>query len=91
MSFSFSALIWVSKSFALYTATLRNAEILGLDKQIGSVEVGKKADLLVVNDDPLKDLHALGKAKLVMVDGNLIKNPKFKRDKKLDSLIDPII
>lgn len=87
----FEKYVKVSKSFALYTATLKNAEIVGLDKEIGSVEVNKKADLLIVNDDPLKDLHALGNVKMVMINGKLIKNPKFKRDKLLDSLVEPII
>ncbi len=43
---------------ALRAATLEGARYLGLDGQLGSVEVGKLADLLILNADPLKDLHA---------------------------------
>lgn len=81
----------VSKSFALHTATLVNAKIAGIDNETGSIEVNKKADLLIINEDPLKDLHALAKPWMVMVKGNLIRKPKVKHDKVLDSLMDPII
>lgn len=35
------------------------SEMMGLEKLIGTVEVGKRADLIVVKDDPLEDLSAL--------------------------------
>jgi hypothetical protein len=40
-------------------ATLKGAEALGLDKEIGSVEPGKLADLVVVPENPLDDLKVL--------------------------------
>lgn len=43
----------------LQAATRLPAEMLGLDGEIGTVEVGKRADLVVVADDPLSDLRAL--------------------------------
>lgn len=42
---------------ALRAATLEGARYLGLDRQLGSVEVGKLADLVILNADPLQDLH----------------------------------
>lgn len=36
-------------SVALEMATIRNAEILGIDDQVGSLEVGKKADVIIIN------------------------------------------
>lgn len=40
-------------------ATLHGAEALGMDKEIGSVEVGKLADLVIINANPLKNLQVL--------------------------------
>ena len=51
--------VGVTPEFALYTATLNNARILGLGDVTGSVEVGKCADLLIANSDPLADFRAL--------------------------------
>jgi imidazolonepropionase-like amidohydrolase len=44
----------------LTAATLRPARMLGMEAEIGTVEVGKRADLLVVSGDPLEDVGALG-------------------------------
>lgn len=41
----------------LYSATMNGAESIGLDKQIGSIEPGKLADLVVLNSDPLENIH----------------------------------
>lgn len=40
-------------------ATLNGAEALGMENQIGSVEVGKLADLVIVSENPLKNLKVL--------------------------------
>jgi hypothetical protein len=48
----------LSPTEVLGTATLNAARMLGLDDQIGTVEVGKIADLIVVGDDPLVDLES---------------------------------
>lgn len=53
----------------LQAATSRAAELVGLSDQIGSVEVGKVADLLVVEGDPLADLNALYDVRAVYVRG----------------------
>jgi Tol biopolymer transport system component/imidazolonepropionase-like amidohydrolase len=42
---------------ALYCATMNGAESIGLEKQVGSLEPGKLADLLVLNSNPLDDIH----------------------------------
>ena len=41
------------------SATLYGAQLLGADKEIGSVEVGKLADLVIVEENPLKNLQVL--------------------------------
>ena len=43
----------------LTAATLKGAELLGLDDEIGTVEVGKAADLLVHDVNPLSDFKLL--------------------------------
>jgi imidazolonepropionase-like amidohydrolase len=40
-------------------ATLKGAELLGVDDEIGTIEVGKKADLVIVEENPLKNLKTL--------------------------------
>lgn len=41
------------------SATLYGAQALGMEKELGSVEVGKLADLVIVNANPLKNLQVL--------------------------------
>jgi predicted amidohydrolase YtcJ len=42
---------------ALHAATINGAKKLGRDQDLGSIEVGKLADLIVLNADPLTDIH----------------------------------
>jgi len=49
----------LSRMAAIMAATRVPAEMLGLANEIGTVEVGKRADLVIVHDDPLRDLRAL--------------------------------
>ncbi|MFT5520185.1 MAG: cytosine/adenosine deaminase-related metal-dependent hydrolase [Enterobacterales bacterium] len=51
-------------------ATLSGAEALGLEDKVGSIEVGKYADILVVNENPLKNLKVLYGTGAVMLDEN---------------------
>ena len=44
---------------ALKMATLNGAQFLGRDKDIGSLAVGKRADILLVDGDPMKDAAAV--------------------------------
>jgi hypothetical protein len=41
------------------SATLNGAEALGMDQKIGSIEVGKQADLILIEENPLKNLKVL--------------------------------
>ena len=73
---------------ALHRATLGNAVIAGIDKETGSIEPGKCADMIVVKDDPLKDLSSLRNVSMVIARGNLIRRPKHKRMREIDALLD---
>ena len=80
--------VGASNEEALHTATMGNAQIAGIDNETGSLEKGKSADLIVVKENPLEDLTALRNVSMVMVRGRLIRNPKVKRMKYVDDLLD---
>ena len=62
----------VSNAFALYTATLGNAKIVGLDSELGSIAPGKCADLIVTVRNPLEDLTALRNVSMVISKGEIV-------------------
>lgn len=47
----------LSPGEALRTATLNPAEFLGLEKDLGSIAIGKRADLVLLERNPLNDIH----------------------------------
>ncbi|HXF54070.1 MAG TPA: amidohydrolase family protein [Hyphomicrobiaceae bacterium] len=57
---------------AIQAATLNVAKTFMKDKDYGSVEVGKVADLSIIEGDPLKDMWATQNVKMVVMDGKLI-------------------
>lgn len=71
----------VTPEMGLYTATLGNAIVAGIEKETGSIEVGKSADLVILDSNPLENnFKALSKPNMVMIKGKLIRKPKFKKD-----------
>ena len=59
---------------AIQAATAINAEVLGWQNQIGSIDKGKYADLIAVSGDPLSDITELQRVRFVMKGGKLIRN-----------------
>jgi imidazolonepropionase-like amidohydrolase len=56
---------------ALQTATFLPAKAFGYGKDLGSLEPGKLADLVLVAGEPLRDIKDAAKIQQVMVDGRL--------------------
>ena len=78
----------VTAAEALYTATLGNAQIAGIDRETGSIDPGKSADLLVTRDNPLTDLTTLREPSMVIFRGRRIRSPKVSRIPQVDQELD---
>jgi imidazolonepropionase-like amidohydrolase len=59
-------------SLILRAATLDNANVLGLSHDIGSIEVGKRADLLMLSQDPLASVSAYDSIETIFLNGEPI-------------------
>ena len=59
---------------AIRSATVSAAELIGREKEIGSLEPGKWADLIAVKGDPLQDVQALENVSFVMKEGRIYKD-----------------
>lgn len=57
---------------AIAAATVNAAELLGLSAEVGTLEPGKRADLIAVKGDPLQDVRVLERVGLVMKDGAVV-------------------
>jgi imidazolonepropionase-like amidohydrolase len=61
---------------AIHAATVNAAALLGLADQIGTLEPGKRADLIAVQGDPLSDVTVLKRVGFVMKDGQVYKSER---------------
>jgi len=60
---------------ALQAATRNAADLLSMSDQIGSIEVGKFADIVAVPGNPLEDVGMLQKIDFVMKGGQVYRKP----------------
>lgn len=63
----------MSRADAVVAATLHSARSLGIDREVGSLEVGKLADLLLVDGDPTSDISSLGRVDGVFLGGEQVR------------------
>lgn len=78
----------VSKKFALYSATLLNATLAGIGDETGSIEKGKKAEMIVTRENPLENLQALRNLDMVIMRENIIRSPKVKKIPEVETELD---
>lgn len=62
---------------ALRTATINPARYLNIEKEFGSVEVGKVADLVLIDGDPLADIHNLHLVRAVVLNGRFFERAQL--------------
>jgi imidazolonepropionase-like amidohydrolase len=56
---------------AIQAATTVPARVMGLDKDLGTIETGKRADLILINGDPLQDIHNTRNVEYVITNGTM--------------------
>lgn len=78
----------VSEKFALYSATLLNATLAGVGDETGSIEKGKKAEMIVTRENPLENLQALRNLDMVIMRENIIRSPKVKKIPEVETELD---
>lgn len=61
----------MSNHQALRCATINGAVYLGMDQEIGSLKAGKLADLIVLDKNPLQDIHHSESVRYTMINGRL--------------------
>ena len=57
---------------AIFTVTKVAAEALGIGDKVGTVEVGKQADLLILPENPYDDIKALRKIQMIIKQGRIL-------------------
>jgi len=81
-------LVHVDRTTSLYCATLSNAQILGIDKETGSLEKGKSADFIVSSKNPLDGFDALRKLDYVVFKGKEYKDPVVEKNEICEKYLD---
>ena len=56
---------------AIQAATNVPAHVMGLDKELGTIEPGKRADLILISGDPLQDIHNTRNVEYVITNGTM--------------------
>jgi Tol biopolymer transport system component len=80
----------LSNHEVLRAATLHGAQAIGYDQDLGSIEVGKLADLVILNKDPLENIRNTTAIRYVMKNGEIFEgdsmNQVWPAEKKLPDL-----
>lgn len=76
------------RRYCLYLATLNNAEIINVSNETGSIEVGKSADFMIVDNNPLQGFDTIRNAQMVVFKGKEFRNPKIKKSEVAEKYLD---
>ncbi|MCG7376233.1 amidohydrolase family protein [Paenibacillus sp. ACRSA] len=80
----------LSNKHVIDMVTRTNAKILGIDEVTGTLDIGKQADLIVLEQNPLEQIEALSDISMVMVKGNLIDKPSVTKIPQVDAVLDSV-
>lgn len=69
----------IDRKDCLYLATLNNAKIVGIDNETGSIENGKAAEFVIVDDNPLDGFDTIRKPYLVVCKDKELLQPQIKK------------
>jgi imidazolonepropionase-like amidohydrolase len=67
--------LWMMPMEVIVAATANAAQVIGLGDELGTLEVGKQADIIVSNGDPLQDMIVLQDLIIVIKGGEVIVQP----------------
>ena len=62
---------------AIQTATITPARVMKLENEVGTVEPGKRADIIILDANPLDNISNIRKVRLVMTQGRLFDSAKL--------------
>jgi imidazolonepropionase-like amidohydrolase len=80
----------LSSMEVLRSATLHGAEAMGLAQDLGSIEAGKLADLVILNKNPLDDIHNTTAIRYVMKDGELFEGDTLNQVWPVEKPLPPL-
>jgi imidazolonepropionase-like amidohydrolase len=64
---------------AIQAASLVPARVMGLEKEVGTVEAGKRADVIVIDGDPLADIRNTRNVEFTIVNGKMYNSSELWR------------
>lgn len=65
---------------AITAATKTGAEIIGRGRELGTIEAGKLADIILIDGNPLRDINLLDYVTVTIKDGEIWYDPKYETD-----------
>lgn len=76
LEFIFMRRAEIPAEVCLQIATVHSAKLIGIEKQAGSLEPGKWADIIAVDGNPLQDMEAMLRVRWVMKGGEVLVDKK---------------